>query len=704
MRWSQSHSADPDGVTLSPSPDPGIDPLRRQFAEALRRAEIVSLVNEATGEEELGRSFAEELCEVFDAEIAFVIAGGSPTVVPRLVAAVGLSRAQAKELISDPTCTEAIGGTRAVLVRDRALRGVEARSAVLAPFRTRGGRPVLVGVARLYDQPFDAIETALLESVSESAGHALERIWAFEERDRRGAQQAALVRAAKSLNRSLEIEEILSALCEEVAGALEAEKAAAYLGNEADGYTVLGIAGLPESFRASHRPAGEGLGAEAIREGRPVISHDYNGEGLAPAETSALDDVHVAIAVPLRWDDHIHGFLSAGFTEERRLGEAEVELVEGFAELAALACSNAERHAAVRQSADSDQLTGCLNQGGFRRALRARITVAERDEAPLSLVLLDLDGFKHVNDTAGHPAGDSVLREVGAILLAEVRDEDMVARYGGDEFAIILPGLSREEAKPVISRIVESLAGVHLPIEKTLSGCAGVASWQPGEDAQSLIDRADAALLEAKRGGGSSTVYNSSPPQNGAPVASFLKAFDAPESRRRRRELGDRLQALAGRIGLKISRESELAEAARVAVDELSAALEATECVVARLGAGGEAEVLASFRRPGAALAHGLEAAHPDSTIGLCLRKQRTVVDGGAKAGNGRSRLPGEELAVPVVAGEGLWGAIACRAEGGGFGTEDTKLAELVADHLGTTMRGLELKRSLEELRASRGG
>jgi diguanylate cyclase (GGDEF)-like protein len=702
MRWSPSHSVEPNGVKLTASPDPGIDPLRRQFAEALRRAEIVSLVNEATGEEGLGRSFAEELCEVFDAEIGFVIAGGSPSVVPRLVAAVGLSRAQAKELLSDPTCTEAIGGSRAVHLGDRALHGVEARSVVLVPFRTRGGRTVLVGVARLYDQPFDAIETALLESVSESAGHALERIWAFEERDRRGAQQAALVRAAKSLNRSLEIEEILSALCEEVAGALEAEKAAAYLGSEADGYTVLGIAGLPESFRGLHRPAGEGLGAEAIREGRPMISHDFNGEGLVPENTSALDDLRVAIAVPLRWDDRIHGFLAAGFTGERRLGEAEVELVEGFAELAALACSNAERHAAVRESADSDQLTGCLNQGAFRRALRSRITIAESDEMPLSLVLLDLDGFKHVNDTAGHPAGDSVLREVGAIILAEVRDEDMVARYGGDEFGLILPGLAREGVEPVIGRIVEALGGIALPGEKTLSGCAGVASWQRGEDAQSLIDRADAALLEAKRGGRSSTVFNSAPAQNGASVASFLKAFDAPESRRRRRELGDRLQALAGRIGLKISREGELAEAARVTVNELSAALESTECVVARLGAAGEPEMLASFRRPGAAMAHGLEAARPDSAIALCLRKRRTVVDGGANSGNGPFRLPEEELAVPVFAGGELWGAIACRAEGG-FGTEDSKLAELVADHLGMTMRAFELQKSLEKLRASRG-
>ena len=690
-------------MKLTASPDPGIDPLRRQFAEALRRAEIVSLVNEATGEEELGRSFAEELCEVFDAEIAFVIAGGSATVVPRLVAAVGLSRGQAKDLLTDPNCVEAIGGTRAIHLGDRAMRGVEARSTVLAPFRTRGGRRVLIGVARLYDQAFDAVETALLESVSESAGHALERIWAFEERDRRGAQQAALVRAAKSLNRSLEIEEILSALCEEVAEALEADKAAAYLGNETDGYTVLGIAGLPESFRGFHRPAGEGLGGETIREERPVITHDFNGEGLAPENTSALDDVRVAIAAPLRWDDHIHGFLTAGFAGERRLGEAEVELVEGFAELAALACSNAERHAAVREAADSDQLTGCLNQGAFRRALRSRIGFAERDETPLSLVLLDLDGFKHVNDTAGHPAGDSVLREVGASILAEVREEDAVARYGGDEFGIILSGLTRAEAKPVIGRIIDSLPEVHLPIDGKLSGCAGVASWQPGEDAQSLIDRADAALLEAKRDGGrSNTVYNSSPAQNSGPATSFLKAFDAPESRRRRRELGDRLQALAGRIGLKISREDELGEAARVVVNELSAALEATECIVAKLGDDGEPEVLASFRRQGVALTHGLEAARPDSPLSLCLRMRRTIVDGD-DPGKSASRLPEEELAVPVFAGRELWGAIACRAEGG-FGTEDSKLAELVAEHFGTTMRTFDLQRALDQLPAGGDG
>lgn len=321
-----------------------------------------------------------------------------------------------------------------------------------------------------------------------------------------GSALAALVRAAKALNRSLERDEVLTALCEEVLEALKADSTVAYLGNERDGYTCVALANLDESFRGFHRGPGEGLGGKAIRERDTVVSHDYQGEGLAPAETSALAHVRAGIAVPLRWDNRVQGSLIAGFTAGGpRLGEQEIELIEGFAELAVLACANAERHSAMRDAADQDALTGCFNQGAFRRALRARAAAADRDGTPLSLALIDLDNFKLVNDTAGHPAGDSVLREVGNVLLAAMRADDMAARYGGDEFAVVLSGLDSEAARPVVGRLLESLARVELPDGRRLSARAGVAELRSGEAAQRLIDRADAALLRAKRdsnGGG----------------------------------------------------------------------------------------------------------------------------------------------------------------------------------------------------------
>lgn len=507
MRWSLSPSRErrsAAGKVLAQAPIRGDDvgSLRRHFVEALRRAEIVSLVNAAGDEEELGRTFVEELCEVFDAEVAFLLDGGSSATVPRVIATVGLNASQASEILDDPVCGEALTGERAICVDGATIRGFHAESAVLTPVRTRSGRVLLTGVARLYEKPFEALEVTLLEAVAESAGHALERIWAFEERDRRSAQQAALVRAAKALNRSLEIDQVLAALCEEVAEALEADASATYLGNERDGYTCVAIANLDESVRGITRPAGEGLGGKAVRERGAVITHDYQGEGLAPTGTPALDHIRAGIAVPLGWDGRDQGSLIAGFTGERRLGEQEIELIEGFAELAALACANAERHAAMRDAADQDALTGCFNQGAFRRALRSRAEAAKQAGEPLSLALLDLDNFKRVNDTAGHPAGDSVLREVGKVLLAAVREEDLAARYGGDEFAVVLPGLKRESAQPVITRLLEKLARVELPDGSRLGARAGIADWRPGETAQSLIDRADTALLRAKRSEG----------------------------------------------------------------------------------------------------------------------------------------------------------------------------------------------------------
>ncbi len=127
--------------------------------------------------------------------------------------------------------------------------------------------------------------------------------------------------------------------------------------------------------------------------------------------------------------------------------------------------------------------------------VREEIARSERDGSPLACLILDLDDFKHVNDSRGHQAGDELLRRVAAILQQDLRPYDQVARYGGDEFVLLLPGSDEGEAARVAGRIRDAALA-------ETGGCSvGVAAWEPGLGPRELIEKADRALLLAKRTG-----------------------------------------------------------------------------------------------------------------------------------------------------------------------------------------------------------
>ena len=154
----------------------------------------------------------------------------------------------------------------------------------------------------------------------------------------------------------------------------------------------------------------------------------------------------------------------------------------------------------LRAQATTDLLTGLPNRRGWEHSLEREFARAMRRRSPLCVAVLDLDNFKALNDTSGHLAGDLVLRSASKAWLTLLRDTDVLARYGGDEFALILPDCTPEKATEIIDRLSASTEG---------STCSvGVAWAGESDDPQSLIGRADRALYDAKAAGGARVVVS----------------------------------------------------------------------------------------------------------------------------------------------------------------------------------------------------
>jgi diguanylate cyclase (GGDEF)-like protein len=342
---------------------------------------------------------------------------------------------------------------------------------------------------------FTAAEIAEAETLAQVAAAGFGRLEAEQRRTARAAHDRALVRAARALNMSLELNEVLRTLAREAAQAVGADLTGVYLGNARDGGVATAGHNVPRGWHGLVLAPGEGAAGQAIATGRSFATTDYQRDAKAP-DHSSLQGFRTAIAVPIAWNDELKGALSAAWTSIRRIEDEDRRTLEAIADLASVACHNAETYQHAEQAARTDALTGLLNHGAMQVRVREEIARARRDGTPLSYVIIDLDDFKRVNDVRGHQAGDELLRQVAALLQHELRPYDQIARYGGDEFVLLLPGSDEPTARQVAERVRDAMAG------SLVGACSlGVAEWREPLDADALLEQADRALLLAKRTG-----------------------------------------------------------------------------------------------------------------------------------------------------------------------------------------------------------
>lgn len=217
---------------------------------------------------------------------------------------------------------------------------------------------------------------------------------------------------------------------------------------------------------------------------------DGKGEPLAlDLETDDVSGTTTLVLYPPR----------RGFEEETR------KLAEWLAAQAGIALENARLHEKVQRQASTDELTSLVNRRQFLEALEAELERARVFDAPLSVVIADLDDFKRVNDRYGHQAGDEALKAFGNLLRIHLREVDVAARLGGEEFAVLLPETGIELASVAAGRIRTALGGVPITVSGgeriSLTASFGIAELVPGQSSDELLRRADSALYEAKNDG-----------------------------------------------------------------------------------------------------------------------------------------------------------------------------------------------------------
>jgi diguanylate cyclase (GGDEF)-like protein len=226
-----------------------------------------------------------------------------------------------------------------------------------------------------------------------------------------------------------------------------------------------------------------------------------------PALAAALPGARNVVVVPLTADREPLGavMVECGGRPTTRIQASTVALLAQFGAHAALALRNARLLVEVQHLAAVDPLTGLANRRTFEATLHREIARSVRTGEDVSLLLIDVDHFKHVNDALGHPAGDEVLRHVGRVLSTYGREVDLPARYGGEEFAVILPACPADEAVRVAERLRAGIAGPAARV--TVTASAGVASVpRDATTAEELVAAADAALYRAKQSGRDRTV------------------------------------------------------------------------------------------------------------------------------------------------------------------------------------------------------
>jgi diguanylate cyclase (GGDEF)-like protein/putative nucleotidyltransferase with HDIG domain len=484
-----------------------------------RRSEELHVLNEigrvlssTLQKEELSKKVWEELRRLFDVE-NFYIAELDPLrdELRFELEIIGGNRVPRRSRPAGNHLTEYLIRTRQpVLIRENYV--AEVKKLGVEPIRTGGcfcGVPLVaydraIGAMAVFsdhERAFDEGHLELLRVLASEASIAIENARLFYEERTKARHLSLLNTISRNAIATLNPDEMLAKITEQ----LEAGLTYDHIGIGSLDYATREIviqaeAGTRRGTPGQRIPLGTGLVGHVARNGHMAA---FRAGSADSALRPLLPDSIAAIALPVFYAEHLHGILYVESSTQSDFSEEEILLLRTLADLIAGALHNALSFQKAQEQAITDGLTGVKTHRFFMEALSSEWKRSTRAGRAFALVLMDLDRFKFVNDFYGHLEGDLVLQRVGQILETNCRRSDVVARYGGDEFVILMPETTMEHARQLASKLRGWVSADPLLREKNISASFGIACYPlHGSSPQELIQVADASMYLSKHQGG----------------------------------------------------------------------------------------------------------------------------------------------------------------------------------------------------------
>ena len=402
----------------------------------------------------------------------------------------------------------------------------EISSVALFPLLIRNRK--IIGILAIFDTPLTDEDVMILTAFCQQIAAYQENKDYHTEYQELSKDISVLLEIAKTVGSTLDSDDLFGIILDKSTEFLEAEQGSIMiLDEEREELTVKAMKGLNEKIVGllKIRP-GEGISGKVLSSGNPLVVKDIENDQRITQGKRPRYKTKSFISIPLKLNDRTIGILNiADKITGEVFSENDLRLLTSIGAYASVAIERSKfykKNEELKKISITDSLTGLLNRRYFQERISEEIERSRRHVLPLSLIIIDIDDFKAINDSYGHMAGDEALKILARCLRNCIRTIDVAARYGGEEFTMILPQTSKSDALVIADRVCKEVRKLDLPLQRetlrtSLSVSVGLATFPEDSDTlEGLIRNTDIALYQAKTQGKNRVVAYQPSPESSA--------------------------------------------------------------------------------------------------------------------------------------------------------------------------------------------